>query len=241
MGVESIELDTVNLRMVARTLPGKQFEVGRRLRVLVVAALTPRRHRHRRPTPRRWSGAIVASGHRRGRRGGDAGAGGQAMKLTLRHKGDRPRLAELSVLGADADLYVVADRRVPRDCWWLYETYRRRRRRRRSRRTQVVPPGFVPDPDYTWVPRTKVQDARPPPRTTTTPTETPDGDQPDRVPDGDGPDGAQRDDDGPDPHPDPARTRSGAADDRGKPVRHAIADGRAGSGAVARHRPQSPQ
>lgn len=40
MGVESIELDTVNLRMVARTLPGKQFEVGRRLRMLVVAALT---------------------------------------------------------------------------------------------------------------------------------------------------------------------------------------------------------
>jgi len=40
MGVESIERDTVNLRMVARTLPGKQFEVGRRLRLLVVAALT---------------------------------------------------------------------------------------------------------------------------------------------------------------------------------------------------------
>lgn len=39
MGVESIELDTVNLRMVARTLPGKQFEVGRRLRVLVIRAL----------------------------------------------------------------------------------------------------------------------------------------------------------------------------------------------------------
>jgi small-conductance mechanosensitive channel len=39
MGVESIEVDTVNLRMVARTLPGKQFEVGRRLRLLVVAAL----------------------------------------------------------------------------------------------------------------------------------------------------------------------------------------------------------
>jgi len=40
MGVESIGLDTVNLRMVARTLPGKQFEVGRRLRMLVIAALT---------------------------------------------------------------------------------------------------------------------------------------------------------------------------------------------------------
>lgn len=39
MGVERIEVDTVNLRMVARTLPGKQFEVSRRLRLLVVAAL----------------------------------------------------------------------------------------------------------------------------------------------------------------------------------------------------------
>lgn len=39
MGVESIGLDEVNLRMVARTLPGKQFEAGRRLRVLVVRAL----------------------------------------------------------------------------------------------------------------------------------------------------------------------------------------------------------
>lgn len=40
MGVESISLDNVNLRMVARTLPGKQFEVGRMLRLLVIAALT---------------------------------------------------------------------------------------------------------------------------------------------------------------------------------------------------------
>jgi moderate conductance mechanosensitive channel len=39
MGVESIEVDTVNLRMVARTLPGKQFEVGRKLRALVVLEL----------------------------------------------------------------------------------------------------------------------------------------------------------------------------------------------------------
>ena len=36
MGVESIEVDIVNLRMVARTLPGKQFEVGRQLRALIV-------------------------------------------------------------------------------------------------------------------------------------------------------------------------------------------------------------
>ena len=39
MGVESIERETVNIRMVARTLPGKQFEVGRRLRSLVVSGL----------------------------------------------------------------------------------------------------------------------------------------------------------------------------------------------------------
>jgi small conductance mechanosensitive channel len=37
--VESIQVDTVTLRMVARTLPGKQFEAGRLLRVLVIRAL----------------------------------------------------------------------------------------------------------------------------------------------------------------------------------------------------------
>jgi moderate conductance mechanosensitive channel len=39
MGVERIEVDTVTLRVVARTLPGKQFEAGRQLRVLVIRAL----------------------------------------------------------------------------------------------------------------------------------------------------------------------------------------------------------
>jgi small-conductance mechanosensitive channel len=39
MGVERIEIDTVILRVVARTLPGKQFEAGRQLRVLVIRAL----------------------------------------------------------------------------------------------------------------------------------------------------------------------------------------------------------
>jgi small-conductance mechanosensitive channel len=38
MGVESLGLDQVNVRMVARTLPGKQFEVGRDLRARVVLA-----------------------------------------------------------------------------------------------------------------------------------------------------------------------------------------------------------
>jgi moderate conductance mechanosensitive channel len=38
MGVESFEVGQVNLRMVARTLPGRQFEVGRDLRVRVAVA-----------------------------------------------------------------------------------------------------------------------------------------------------------------------------------------------------------
>jgi small-conductance mechanosensitive channel len=39
MGVESIEVDTITLRLVARTLPGKQFEAGRLLRAMVIRAL----------------------------------------------------------------------------------------------------------------------------------------------------------------------------------------------------------
>jgi small-conductance mechanosensitive channel len=38
MGVESLDLEQVNVRMVARTLPGKQFDVGRDLRARVVLA-----------------------------------------------------------------------------------------------------------------------------------------------------------------------------------------------------------
>jgi small-conductance mechanosensitive channel len=39
MGVESIEVDKLNIRVVARTLPGKQFEVGRELRARIAVAL----------------------------------------------------------------------------------------------------------------------------------------------------------------------------------------------------------
>jgi small-conductance mechanosensitive channel len=38
MGVESIEVDEFKIRMVARTLPGKQFEVGRAIRAQISAA-----------------------------------------------------------------------------------------------------------------------------------------------------------------------------------------------------------
>ena len=39
MGVESLAVDEVNIRLVARTLPGKQFEVGRALRARIATAL----------------------------------------------------------------------------------------------------------------------------------------------------------------------------------------------------------
>ncbi|WP_166903837.1 hypothetical protein [Mycobacterium sp. DL440] len=50
---------------------------------------------------------------------------------------------------------------------WVQQEYRPKQTAP-SPDTQVVPPGFVPDPDYTWVPRTKLQTPR-----STTPTETP--------------------------------------------------------------------
>jgi hypothetical protein len=56
--------------------------------------------------------------------------------------------------------------------WWLYDTYRPHEPANSGPPpAQVVPPGFVPDPNYTWVPRTRVEE--PPPMTfTPTPTTT---------------------------------------------------------------------
>jgi hypothetical protein len=54
--------------------------------------------------------------------------------------------------------------------WWLYDTYRPHQPTNSGPPpAQVVPPGFVPDPNYTWVPRTRVEE---PPTTTFTPTTT---------------------------------------------------------------------
>lgn len=61
--------------------------------------------------------------------------------------------------------------------WWLYDTYQPAPQPAAPAQ-QVVPPGFVPDPEYTWVPRTYVETPRATTRTTTTtptttePTET---------------------------------------------------------------------
>jgi hypothetical protein len=58
--------------------------------------------------------------------------------------------------------------------WWVYNDHQQSTKSTNKTTqvpaTQVVPPGFVPDPNYTWVPRTQVQET---PTTTETPTPTP--------------------------------------------------------------------
>lgn len=53
--------------------------------------------------------------------------------------------------------------------WWLYETYEPTPSPQQVPAHEIVPPGFIPDPDYTWAPRSDVQ-RRP---STTTATTTP--------------------------------------------------------------------
>ncbi len=57
--------------------------------------------------------------------------------------------------------------------WWIYDDHQRAiesaPKTTQVPATQVVPPGYVPDPNYTWVPRTQVEEPTP----TSTPTPTP--------------------------------------------------------------------
>ena len=53
--------------------------------------------------------------------------------------------------------------------WWVYDTYRPEPAPKPPA-PQVVPPGFVPDPNYTWVPKSRVQE--PPATFTPTPSTT---------------------------------------------------------------------
>jgi len=56
--------------------------------------------------------------------------------------------------------------------WWVYDGYQHSGQSSPTPTPtpQVVPPGFIPDPDYTWVPRSRLQE--PPPTRTWTPTTT---------------------------------------------------------------------
>lgn len=60
--------------------------------------------------------------------------------------------------------------------WWVYDDHQQSTKSDKTNQvpaTQVVPPGFVPDPNYTWVPRTRVQEPPPTVTVTQTPTTTP--------------------------------------------------------------------
>jgi hypothetical protein len=54
--------------------------------------------------------------------------------------------------------------------WWVYDAYRPEPAKPPP--PQVVPPGFVPDPNYTWVPRTRVEMPEPDNTFVPTPTST---------------------------------------------------------------------
>lgn len=91
------------------------------------------------------------------------------MKFTLRREGEQRGWPQYLLWGrmrtSTAALLVAF-------CvsWWLYQTYQPPPAAVTDQPAQVVPPGFVPDPDYTWVPRTNVQER---PRTTESSTTEP--------------------------------------------------------------------
>ena len=96
------------------------------------------------------------------------------MKLTLRHDGENrgwPQYLFWGRMRTSTVALIVAFFAV----WWLYLTYAPPPVVAPTNQPgQVVPPGYVPDPEYTWVPRTNVQETTrtTPTTTTTTTTET---------------------------------------------------------------------
>ena len=176
MGIESIEVDTVTLRVVARTLPGKQFEAGRQLRVIVIRGL----ERAGIFTTADATVAVVddpaAPAPRPKAARNNPGCGASAVKFTLnilekRSDDDADRSWPRHMFGGrvrtSTIVLIVA---VPGGLVDLRHLQAEATGPRRPPATQVVPPGFVPDPNYTWVPRSRVQQ---PPADTYTPTPTP--------------------------------------------------------------------
>jgi hypothetical protein len=56
--------------------------------------------------------------------------------------------------------------------FWVYHNFEPKPAAPEPPPTAVVPPGFVPDPNYTWVPRTNVRRPKEPVTTTSTTTTT---------------------------------------------------------------------
>ncbi len=101
------------------------------------------------------------------------------MKITLsileKHGDDEERRWPSYVFGGRMRTSTVALIVAFLAVWWVYDTYRPEVAPKPPV-PQVVPPGFVPDPNYTWVPRSRVQEPTatftPTPITTVPPTPT---------------------------------------------------------------------
>ena len=109
MGVESIQVDTVTLRLVARTLPGKQFEAGRVLRALVIRALA------RAGVVTKGDATVHAADHPPAPRMKPRAQAGEVLQPELAEENKRrrrARLAGLHVRRARAYLHCGADHRV---------------------------------------------------------------------------------------------------------------------------------
>ena len=95
------------------------------------------------------------------------------MKLISRSSGDETKRWPTYVLGGRIRTSTLVLIVAFFFTSWLYETYKPPPPEP-APATQVVPPGFVPDPEYTWVPRTQIERPRTTyPTTTTTTTTTP--------------------------------------------------------------------
>jgi hypothetical protein len=91
------------------------------------------------------------------------------VKFTLRKEGERrgwPRYLFWGRMRTSTFALIVAFFLTS----WVHQHYQPPAPAPAQEPAQVVPPGFVPDPEYTWVPRTNVQE-RPKYTTSTTTTE----------------------------------------------------------------------
>ena len=93
------------------------------------------------------------------------------MKLISRRAGDEEKRWPGYVLGGRMRTSTIGLIMAFLFTSWLYETYKPPPPDP-APVTQIVPPGFVPDPEYTWVPRTNVEAPRTTYRTTMTTTTT---------------------------------------------------------------------
>ena len=95
------------------------------------------------------------------------------MKLIFRRSADETRGWPTYILGGRVRTSTAGLALAFVALFWVNQNYQPEPGGTQQDQTQqVVPPGFVPDPNYTWVPRTNVQSREPQFTTTTTRTTT---------------------------------------------------------------------